>query len=333
MYDTRLTDEELSIDSILEKITEYDIYKYYISNSFRIGRIMKSPFREDNHPSFGIFKSSKYGSLLYKDLSTGKTGNCVQFVQELFNISYRESLVKILNDLTNNNLVNSVEGISIKEEYESISTIISVCRRNFCKIDDNYWNQYCLERSDLRHFNVFPIELYWINEIVQPWAYNRVNPGYAYQIYNKYKIYKPLAAKKDKWISNCSSYDIQGYEQLEYQGELLIITKSLKDVMVLHKIGYNAIAPHGENHLIPKCIIDNIKKRYNKIVIFYDNDEGGKIGSNKLSNKYTIPTIFIPYTNYKDISDYVKQFGLDEGKKLMKELLNDKERETPTKSC
>src|SRR4030043_946651 len=122
MYDTRLIDKELSIDSILEKITEYDIYKYYIRQSFKLGRIMKSPFREDKHPSFGIFKSSKYGSLLFKDLATGKTGNCVQFVQELFNISYRESLVKILNDLTNNSLTNSVEGISIKEEYESTST-------------------------------------------------------------------------------------------------------------------------------------------------------------------------------------------------------------------
>lgn len=321
MYDTRLIEKELSIDSILEKVTEYDIYRYYIGQSFKLGRIMKSPFREDKHPSFGIFKSNKYGSLLFKDLSTGKTGNCVQFVQELFNISYRESLIKILNDLTNNNLSNSVEGILVREEYESTSTIISVSRKSFCKIDDNYWNQYCLERSDLKHFNVYPIETYWINEIVQPWAYNKVNPGYAYQIYNKYKIYRPLEVKSRKWISNCSSYDMQGLEQLEYQGDLLIITKSLKDVMVLYKIGYNAIAPHGENHIIPSRIVDSLKQRYNKIVILYDNDNGGKEGAKKLSEKYNIPTIFIPYTNYKDISDYVKEFGLEEGKKLIKELI------------
>ncbi len=325
MYDTRLINIDLSIESILERVTEYDIYKYYIGQSFKLGRIMTSPFREDKHPSFGIFKSNKHGSLLFKDLATGKTGNCVQFVQELFNISYRESLLKILNDLTNNNLIRSVEGISIREEYESISTVISVSRKPFCKVDDDYWSQYCLERSDLRHFNVFPIQQYWINEIVQPWSYKLANPGYAYQIYNKYKIYKPLTNKKDKWISNCGSYDIQGFEQLKYQGDLLIITKSLKDVMVLYKMGYNAIAPHGENHLIPKCIIDSIKLRFNKIVILYDNDESGKIGSNKLSKKYDTPTIFIPYSNYKDISDYVKEFGLDEGKKLIKELLCEKD--------
>jgi DNA primase len=323
MYDTRLTNIDLSIDSILEKITEYDIYRYYIGQSFKLGRIMKSPFRQDKHPSFGIFKSTKYGTLLFKDLATGKSGNCVQFVQELFNISYRESLVKILNDLSNNNLISSIEGISVKEEYQSTSVVISVSRKKFCKTDDTYWNQYFLERSDLRHFNVSPIETYWINEIVQPWTYNVANPGYSYQIYNKYKIYKPLANKKEKWISNCNSYDIQGFEQLEYQGDLLIITKSLKDVMVLYKMGYNAIAPHGENHLVPKYIIDNIKKRFNNIFIFYDNDEAGIKGSKNLSTKTNFKTIYVPKqeNTCKDISDFVQINGIKKGKELMKEIL------------
>ena len=323
MYDTRLTDIDLSLEGILDKITEYDIYKYYIGANFALGKIMSSPFRSDKNPSFGIFKSTRTSSLLYKDLATGSTGNCIQFVKELYNISYRESIIKIIGDLINNNLKRSVEGINIREKYKTTSTVISVRKKNFCNIDDKYWNQFCLFRDDLRHFNVFPIQTYWLNEIVQPWTYKWDNPGYAYQVYNKYKIYKPLSIKKWKWISNCSSYDIQGMEQLTYKDNLVIITKALKDVMVLYKLGYNAIAPNGENHSIPKEVITDLQNRFKSIVIFYDNDEAGIQGANKITTKYNLKTIFIPNNEPKDISDYIKQYGIDKSKELMKQLIND----------
>jgi hypothetical protein len=323
MYDTRLTDIDLSLEGILDKTTEYDIYRYYIGNNFSIGKIMSSPFRIDKDPSFGIYKSNRSSTLLYKDLATGSTGNCIKFVQELFDISYREAIIKIISDTINKNLTISTEGITIKEDYESTKTIISIRRKNFCKIDDDYWGQYYLFRDDLRHFNVFPIHEYWLNDIVQPWAYKWDNPGYAYQIYNKYKIYKPLSPKKYKWISNCSNYDIQGYEQLAYKDDLLIITKALKDVMVLYKLGYNAIAPQGENHSIPKEVMTDLQNRFNTIVIFYDNDEAGVAGANKIATKYNLKTIFIPNNYPKDISDYIKQYGVDNSKQLLNTLLND----------
>lgn len=322
MYDTRLVDTALSLDGVLSHVTEYDIYRYYTGTSFKIGHIMSSPFRQDKNPSFGIFKSSKSGQLLYKDQATGDSGNCIQFVQKLYNISYREAVVKILSDLVTGSLHITTKGIEIKEDYHSANKIVSVKRKNFSDVDDKYWGQYCLNRDDLRHFNVFPISEYWINEIVQPWGYKEANPGYAYQIYNKYKLLFPYNDKKYKWISNCSNYDIQGYEQLPYKGDLVIITKSLKDVMVLHKLGYNAIAPQGENHSIPKEVMQDLEKRYDRIVLFYDNDAAGIAGASKIANKYTKQSIFIPDNSIKDISDYVKEHGLEEAKQLMIKLLD-----------
>lgn len=322
MYDTRLIDEEIALQTILKSTTEYDIYSYYIGNRFDIGRIMLSPLREDKHPSFGIFKSERYGKLLFKDQATGLFGDCITFVSKLFNISYREATIKIISDL-NNGLTFSTEGIDIQEDYKSISTIISVKKKPFCKADDDYWGQFSLFRDDLRHFNVYPISEYWLNGIVQPWSYKYDNPGYAYELYNKYKIYKPLSEKKYKWISNCGSYDIQGYEQLSMNGDLLIITKALKDVMVLYKLGYQAIAPQGENHSIPEKVITTLKSRFTNIIVFYDNDKAGQTGSNKIANKYELKQIFIPTDLPKDISDYTKEYGLDNSKELLNNLLND----------
>lgn len=322
MYDTRLTDIDLSLDYILEQITEYDIYRYYIGESFQIGRIMSSPLREDKNPSFGLFKSNKSGSLLFKDQATGISGNCVTFVKELFNISYRDAIIKIIGDLVKQNLKMSVKGISIKKEYKPVETVLAIRRKNFSENDDLYWGQFGLNRDILKTFNVFPIHEYWINGIVQPWAYKVDNPGYAYQIYNKFKIYKPLEQKKYKWLTNCSMLDIQGYEQLDNTGNLLIITKSLKDVMVLTKLGYNAVAPQGENHHIPSKVMLDLENRFKKIIVFYDNDEAGIIGANKISKRYNLQTIFIPDNEPKDISDYVKKYGLDKAKELIKTLLD-----------
>ena len=86
----RITEEE-----ILKRTTEYDIYSFYMPKKFEVGRIMSSPFRNDIHPSFGIFKSSRTGSLLFKDQATGDVGNCFKFVSILYNLSYRQALDKV----------------------------------------------------------------------------------------------------------------------------------------------------------------------------------------------------------------------------------------------
>jgi 5S rRNA maturation endonuclease (ribonuclease M5) len=324
MYDTRLIEEDLSLESLLEYTTEYDIYSHYIGDNFDIGKIMPSPLRQDKHPSFGIFKSDKYGNLMFKDQATGVVGDCITFVSKLFDISRRRALAKISSDIQNKRLSYSVEGVDIQKEYKTISTIISVKKKPFCKTDDEYWGQFSLERDDLRHFNVFPITEYWLNGIVQPWGYKQANPGYAYEIYNKYKLYFPLSDKRNKWISNCSNFDIQGYEQLDGFGDLLIITKALKDVMVLHKLEYQAIAPQGENHSIPEKIMKDLKSRFTNIIVFYDNDKAGVAGAQKIANKFELKTISIPQEYPKDISDYTKEYGLDNSKELLNNLLNGK---------
>lgn len=323
MYDTRLADIDLSLEGLLTKTTEYDIYRYYIGDNFKLGRVMSSPLREDKTPSFSIFKSSKSGSLLFKDQATGDTGNCIQFVMLKENLSYRQAVIRIMKDTVSSNLTMSTKGIEIKEDYKDTSSIISIYKRNFNTTDDIYWNQYSITREDLKEYNVLPIHSYLINGIDSSWSNSNINPGYAYLIFNKIKIYKPLADKKFKWVSNCSSYDLQGLEQLKYSSDTLIITKSLKDVIILNKLGYNAIAASSENTDIPKNIIDHLKSRYSNIIIFYDNDEAGKIGANKIATKNNFKTIFIPDQTTKDISDYTKAYGLEKSKELLIQLINE----------
>lgn len=328
IYDTSKVIDVLSLEEILKHTTEYDIYAYYLGSKFDVGKIMSSPFRQDLKPSFGIFKSSTSNALLWKDQGTGKTGNVITFVRELKDFYHNKQALKaIWEEVVIGNLSISKRGKVITELYKSLKTSISVKRRNFCEADNAYWDKYNISRDTLALYNVQPISFFWVNDVQQGLTYSKDSPMYAYKIFDKFKIYRPLSeTKKDKWRTNCTSIDLQGYEQLPKTGDLLIITKSLKDVMVLHELGYTSVALHSENDRLYKNIYNNLQHRFKRIVILFDNDKPGLESAIKLSNKYELQYIYLDSSllelyNIKDISDYVSVFGKDSASELLKSLL------------
>lgn len=321
MYNTDLI-KEPTFDELISKVTEYDIYKQYIGYDFKLNQIMSSPLREDKHPSFGVYKS-KNGCLMFKDQATGESGNCVKFVSVMFNITYSAALKKIWREIVLNRIIKTEKGKQIKE-YSPSTNIILVEKRNFTKRDDEYWSQFEITREDLKEYNIYPINKFWINDILQPYFYTKECPMYAYSIFNKFKIYRPLADKSEKWRTNASIYDIQGYEQLPDKVNTIIITKSLKDIIVLRKLGYYAIAPNSENHTVPKIVIEKLRKdkEVKQFFILYDNDKSGVEAAIKLSVKYNFYADWLPLeSNCKDISDYVKEHGLKKAKEWLNEQL------------
>jgi hypothetical protein len=329
MYDLENIVEIENLKDLLRYTTEYDIYSYYIGDQFKIGKVMKSPLRKDIHPSFGIFKATISGNLLWKDQATGKTGNVIQFVAELFNLSQDNALQKIAHDVKDNLIKVSKEGERLQESYRKTKTVISIQKKNFTDIDDTFWGQYFITRDILKAHNVYPIQTFWVNDIISNLFYTKDQPLYAYGVFDKYQIYCPHGIKKNKFRTNCSKYDMYGLEQIPALGQLLIITKSNKDVMVLDRLGYCAIAPTGENTPIPLEIMTDLKNRFKRIIILYDNDEAGVKGSKELSKTHELENIHIPFEYYqkfgiKDISDYIKSYKVTKSKQLLKDLLNEK---------
>lgn len=319
MYLERITREE-----ILQKTTEYDIFRYYTGYQFQVGEIFSSPFRKDRNPSFGVYRGRK-GSLMFKDLSTGESGDCFKLAGMILNLRGFELNKQVYIDLNKGRLRTTDYGLKTLEMGEKEYTVISVKRRNFTTNDDAYWGSFkVIDRDRLKKFNASPIEQYWINGELRPRHYTNDDPIYAYKIYNNFQIYSPLAERKYKFRTNCKEHDLIGYEQLPKNGELLIITKSGKDVFVLDGLGYNAIAPIGEHKPIPQIIIDDIKSRFKRVVILYDNDEAGINGANKIAEATGFDTIFIPdHLRYKDISDYIKDNTVEDSKILLKQLINE----------
>lgn len=320
MYDStkiKQQDAPITLDYILSKVTEYDIYARYIGQ-FKIGFIYNSPFREDKNPSFGIFRSRKSGKLLFKDHGNGECGDVIKFVELYTGLTnYNDILNRIVTDMS---ITNNTKLKSIKQ-YESKDTVIGVVRQDWTDVDKQYWSQFGITKETLIKFNVSSIKYYLCDGIVKG-IYKNENPMYAYKVYDHFKIYRPLADKYTKWRNNLTPYDIQGYEQLPKKGDLLIITKSLKDVMCLYEMGYTAISPSSESTFLTPDVIDALKRRFKRILICFDRDISGVKNMRKISLKTGLKG-FLVHKKWKakDISDAVKLNGFEIIKNWLKETL------------
>lgn len=321
MYDINSLniDGDLNKDYILSKITEYAIYCHYLGEKFRIGDVFSSPLRDkDEHPSFGIFKANN-GTLMFKDLGTGESGDCFKFVKLMLNKrTYKSAMLEIYTELILN--VNNKRSFNVNTTpKEKERADLGIQRGKFAKYDLDYWLQYNITEEILKKFDVNKCyKVYKKDEIIR--YHNKNNPIYAYKIFNNFKIYMPLAEKGKKWLSNLTPFDIGGYKQLPAEGDLLIISKALKDVMFLYSIGIPAICPSSETANIPSNIIDKLKNRFKKIIIWYDNDEAGINAAKKMNKKYNIPYTYIPVEEKeKDLTDYCIMHGINKTKELIYE--------------
>lgn len=326
-------DNYLSEKTILKRVSEYDIFRYYIGYDFELQEAIPSPLKlKDDRPSFNVYYQQSYDRLMFKDWGNHQ-GDCIQFVRLIFNLTRWEALQKINIDLDLN--LKGYKGRPLEKEkrkflQSSKKTLkqkkIQVKLQNYTKVDLQYWAQYYIHRPTLKHFNVYSCSKVFKNKIAI-FNYTNSEPIYAYyfRANDTIKIYRPFS--KVKWLTNCKGLvDLQGYRQLPKKGNLLIITKSMKDVMVLYELGFYSVAPQSEGSEIDEDILIDLKSRFKRIVILFDNDSAGCKTSSEKSDKWGLENIcidkhFLDKYNIKDVSDYIKEFGFEATYNYINELI------------
>ena len=119
---------------------------------------------------------------------------------------------------------------------------------------------------------------------------------------------------------------LQGYWQLPESGEIVFLTSSLKDVMCLASLGYPSFALQSEMLVPSEETIKEAQERFKKVVVLYDNDFGkvsnpGQTMAAKICSKYDLTNLKIPsHYESKDISDLVKDHGIETAKDVIKNL-------------
>ena len=299
----------MSLRDLLDKLDDYDIYAYYLG-SFKPGKLMNSPLRPDDKiPSFAIFPG-KTGGLLFKDHGTGEAGNALKFIKLYKGIDTRDELERELLRIVRkmNPMLGEVKPTHVKTVGSGL-TKIGIVRQPFTETDKKYWKQFHISIDTLKRFDVFSIKYFLCNDVVRG-VYKEDNPMYAYKVDDRFKIYRPLASKYTKWRTDLTNDNIQGLKQLPDSGNLLFITKSLKDVMCLYEMGFNAISPSSETTFIPDNVLQHLRSKWKHIIILFDRDEAGVKNARKYSKQYKLDAMFVHKKfKAKDISDAVKANG------------------------
>ena len=311
----------LTPDAILEKISEYDIYKMYMPHqNWKINVVTYSPFRNEKHPSFII--GYRGGALRFIDFGdSSKKGGCFDFIIMLFNIPLREALMMIDRDfdlgIMNASSTKNYERI-ISDYAQPTATskrefFIQVKTRNFTHEELAYWNGYYQDIDDLRANNVYSIDTVFLNKQKFPIKDTELRFGYLYE--GHWKIYRPFADKKNKWMPNNVPITMMDGLQDIKDCDVAFINKSKKDYMVMKKVFPCCCAVQNEGMgCFSEENVEYIKENSETQILSFDSDETGVKNSQMITEKFgfeycNVPRIYLD-EGIKDWADLARIHGL-----------------------
>lgn len=286
-----------------------------------------SPMRADRNPTCSFYRN-KHGVLKFKDFGTGDNFDFIQLVMSKFNVTYSKALKIIANDFnlitrehyTKNTSINVYDNIKIDDQGV---TAIQCEIREFSNEDLAWWNKFGITEKTLKKFKVYAVKHVFLNGVLS-YSESKSNPIYGYYFGKKdgiemWKIYFPLR-KKYRFLLNCS--EIQGLSKLPSNGEIVVVTKSYKDVMTLYELGIPAIAPQCESIIINEDVYKKLSSRFNTVIFNGDWDKAGKLFMIKSTLRYkSLAMSFIDKQKFgKDISDFVSIHGMDKARELFNSI-------------
>lgn len=321
--------KELTKELIESKISQETLISNYYGVPIKKG-LFCAKHRTDSHPTCCYYKRN--GRIYIKDFGSDYYGDWIYVVEQKFNCNYYDALAIAANDfdiqkiphLNKNKVKISNESLS-----ENKQSIIRVEIRDFQQYELDWWNKFGISLQTLKKFRVFSCKNIWINDhIIHLETNNQLVFGYYGGIKDgieQWKLYWPNN-KKYKWLSNRDSSQLQGARMLPKNGgDLIIIQKSLKDVMLLYEFGIPSVAPNSENVFLSDEKLMKLKSKFKRIIVWYDNDAPGKAYLEKIKKEHPeLDYFYIPEDfKEKDFSDFYKKYGKDEATKFLnKYILN-----------
>lgn len=313
----------IDADFIFDRLTEEEIMTRYTGHPVVEGYYFCSPWRRDRFPTC-TFKRVR-GKLRFTDWADGKSEDAIGVVMRLYNLSYREAVEHIaatfgLSPNTPVTRPREMRAVERKETSHRDKSLIQITRQELTGLDLAYLASYGISPEIAARYGVYSPRIVWLGGR-QQYQYRAADPALAYYFgksregFERWKIYFYTRRHHTvRFMGNTNR--IQGWAQLPERASLLIMTKSLKDVMCLSRFGISAIAMQSETMMPYDYIIEELRSRFDRIVSLYDFDRAGITGAMKLRRLYGIEPLFLtngrfgtPDMGAKDFSDFYKRFG------------------------
>lgn len=312
---------------LLRKFPEEQYMSYYLGVPVN-KKLFKSPLRVDHRETCSFYKNEKTG-LRFKDFGNGVNYNFIDVVMCKYSCGFSKALQIIAIDfhiIESTNIQKKIIPIyqgSILQTNEPCDIKVEI--KDFTLKELSWWNSFGITEFLLQEGRVYSLKTVFLNNVPAYFSSDKC-PIYGYflghdPVDNRelWKIYFPTKLKYRFLLNNSK---LQGVHMLPKKGNLLIITKSMKDILTLRGLGYTAIAPQSENSYPKKEQIETLEKRFDKILVFLDNDRAGLKAMASLRRMYRLLYYAIPHIyRVKDISDFYKKYGESKTKTLIDDLV------------
>lgn len=311
---------EISNKEELNKhITDEQIYHHYLDD-FVVDEYMISPRGEDT-PSF---KVDWYDNRLCwrdfgNDLRPADAVNLVQYLEELQgrSITYHDAMMKIKQEV-DGDIPYTIDVNKLVKEKPDLRLKY---RGKFKRHEANYWIAEKLDISTLRRFGVFPAEI-WYNDRV--WHHSVPDDPLFVYLWDAaigfWKGYRPQTSSHSRFIESECVGRVQGFGHM-LPSETCIITKSYKDVMSYHELGYTAVAPQSESVFMSLEQVQHLKEIHDNLFINYDPDKIGIKNATKYSEMHNIPCFHFGNEDVKDVTEFRKSKNDDHVKSRLRLLM------------
>ena len=318
-------------ERLLEKVSEYDIFRYYMPRSdWQVNVVTLSPFRNERSPSFII--GNKHGRLTFIDFGdTSKRGSCFDFVRMMFNVNLDEALKMIDRDLglgmtrsTNTQEYKRIiteykQPIKVDKTYTSVQAVV----RRFTNEELAYWAQYHISEDELKTNNVYSLSKVYLNKQLVTSSLDELRFGYLYD--DRWKIYRPFAKEKRyKWVpNNVPITAMDGKDDIK-ECNVAFINKSKKDYMVMKKLFpcSCAVQNEGLGCFSPENV-EYIKSNSASQILSFDSDVTGVENSQQITQMFNFGYCNVPRKylsqGIKDWADLAKAHGMQAIEDYLKE--------------
>jgi len=302
--------QTLTKEAILERISTYDIYRFY-QGPFIINRPCVNRHRGEKDPSL-IIGNKVSNDLTHKDFGDYSwRGDAFAFVKKIHNCDFQTALRIIDRDFG----LGLCSGVKTNKKPEVIvwkepnieikrpPLIQVVYYSKMSKRALDYWAKFGQGEDDLKREKIYQPKEIWRNRKRIPMG-DLLTFAYHYEDIDKWKIYRPFAPKKTettsinqwKWDNNVPFDYVDNLQGIHPSCDRVYMTKSKKDRMVLMTaLQTNCIADVQAED--PACISSEVLDLYVAVenrYIISDNDKKGKEFSWWLTKHHGFKHVNVP---------------------------------------
>lgn len=318
-------------EQLEKEVSPEEILLHYFGD-FDVPSKHMSPFRNEKNASFSIYYTID-GKLRWKDwgcIDKNSSGDPIGYVAKLEGINYYAAVNLIYDEMVKGKVRVPAEYVKKVKDGKNKPKVYSKgvrIRRYWKDYEVNYWDK--LDASPklmMKVFKTFPSDGVWFNNY--RWHKSLLNDPLFIYLFNKakesWKAYRPYSKDKDeKFKSNNINNHIQGFEDLPDSGNLVVITSAQKDRIPFYHAGIPSIAPHNENIVLRKSIMEDLKRRFIYVICAMNNDATGMKSNKTYSDLYNIPYWHVPFAfkDSTDPSDLYSNFGKNEFMRSIQDLI------------